>query len=33
VKQGKQQGNEAGLGWLLDDLIERVPSARQAWRF
>ena len=22
--------NEAGLGWLLDDLIERVPSARQA---
>jgi predicted regulator of Ras-like GTPase activity (Roadblock/LC7/MglB family) len=20
----------AGLGWLLDDLIERVPSARQA---
>jgi uncharacterized protein len=30
VKQGKQQGNEAGLGWLLDDLIERVPSARQA---
>ena len=30
MKQGKQQGNEAGLGWLLDDLIERVPSARQA---
>jgi predicted regulator of Ras-like GTPase activity (Roadblock/LC7/MglB family) len=30
VKQGKQEGNEAGLGWLLDDLIERVPSARQA---
>jgi uncharacterized protein len=24
------QGHEAGLGWLLDDLIERVPSARQA---
>jgi len=21
--------NEAGLGWLLDDLIDRVPSARQ----
>jgi predicted regulator of Ras-like GTPase activity (Roadblock/LC7/MglB family) len=29
VKQGKK-GSEAGLGWLLDDLIERVPPARQA---
>ena len=29
MKQGKQ-GNEAGLGWLLDDLIDRVPAARQA---
>lgn len=25
-----KKGNEAGLGWLLDDLIERVPTARQA---
>jgi predicted regulator of Ras-like GTPase activity (Roadblock/LC7/MglB family) len=24
------QAHQAGLGWLLDDLVERVPSARQA---
>jgi predicted regulator of Ras-like GTPase activity (Roadblock/LC7/MglB family) len=24
------QANQAGLGWLLDDLVERVPTARQA---
>jgi predicted regulator of Ras-like GTPase activity (Roadblock/LC7/MglB family) len=27
VTQGK---DGAGLGWLLDDLVERVPTARQA---
>jgi uncharacterized protein len=25
-----KQGSDGGLDWLLDDLIQRVPSARQA---